>query len=80
MENEVQNEVQIQQVTANPEVSSGILSTNEKNPKRQTAAREAAQTRKANQEKVLQELRSAKDTLQPERECKPPKAVVVERI
>ena len=68
----MQNEVQkIQQVTM------------EKNPRRQAGGRKAAQTRKANHEKILQELRSNKEALQREREVheepviKPPHEVPV---
>ena len=44
----------------------------EKNPKRQAGAWQAVQTRKANREKVLQELRSSKEALQREHEVGEP--------
>ena len=68
----MENEVQIQQAIASPEDSDKTSpphttvqhTQKENNPKRQAAAQQATQTRKAYQEKILQELRSAKDALQ----------------
>ena len=70
----IENEVQVQHVTAIPEDSGGSDKTSlrhtphtlhptqkEKNPKRPTPARLAAQTRRSYREKILQESRSAKD-------------------
>ena len=50
----MENEVQIQQVAASPEDNDKTSSPQkEKNPKRQAAARQAAQTRKANRDNKM---------------------------